>query len=62
MNDVERGTCSLRRITKSWNILLNSLFDHLNEKLRFKIMGQETKEKDVAMIKWTLDMQECGNP
>jgi hypothetical protein len=26
---VERGICSLRRANRSWNILLNSFFDHL---------------------------------
>jgi len=27
MDDVERGTCFLRRTTKSWNIPLNSFFE-----------------------------------
>jgi hypothetical protein len=29
---IERGTCSLRRARRSWNIPLNSFFDHLNKK------------------------------
>jgi hypothetical protein len=32
---VERGTCSLKRAIRSWNIPLNLLFDHMNGKTRF---------------------------
>jgi hypothetical protein len=63
MDDVERGRCSLRKASMSWNILLSSFSDHLNKKTRFRKMGRRgvlTKEKDVVMIKWTLDMEECG--
>jgi hypothetical protein len=60
--DVKRGTCSLRRARMSWNILLSSFIDHLNSKTRSKKMGPRgvfTKEEDVAMIKWTLNVLEC---
>jgi hypothetical protein len=63
MDDVERGRCSLRKANMSWNIILSSFFDHLNKKTRFRKMesgGVLTKEEDVIVIKWTLDMQECG--
>jgi hypothetical protein len=59
MDVVERGTCSLKRVIKSWNIPLNSLFDHMNGKTRFRNMtlrGVLTNEKDVILIKWTLDL------
>jgi hypothetical protein len=59
MDIVERGTCSLKRAIKSWNIPLNSLFDHMNGKTRFRNMrlrGVLTNEKDVILIKWTLDL------
>jgi hypothetical protein len=63
MNVVERGTLSLKRISKSWNILMSSIADHLNGKTRSRKMGLGgvlTKKEDVVMIKWTLNMQECG--
>jgi len=59
MNAIEKGTHSLRRANRSWNIELP--FDYLNRKS--KKMGPRgvlTKEKDVAMIAWILTMQECG--
>jgi hypothetical protein len=28
MDVIERGTCSLRKANNSWNIPLNSVFDH----------------------------------
>jgi hypothetical protein len=62
INVIERGTCSLRRVSMSWNIPLNSLSNHLNRKTRPRKMGLGgvfIKNKFV-MIKWTLDMQGCG--
>jgi hypothetical protein len=56
----KRVICSLRRASKSWNISLSSFFYHLNGKTRFRKMGPRgvfTKENDVVVIKWTLDMQ-----
>jgi hypothetical protein len=38
MNVVEK-TYSFRKVSKSWNIPLNSLFDPLNGKRRSKKMG-----------------------
>jgi len=60
MDVVERGTCSLKRVIKSWNIPLNSFFDHMNGKTRFRKMGLRgvltNEEEDVIMIKWTSDL------
>jgi hypothetical protein len=56
---VKRGICSLRRVSRSWNIPLSSFFDYLNGKTMSRKVGPRgvlTKEKDVV-IKWTLDMQ-----
>lgn len=56
----KRGICSLRRASRSWNIPLSAFFYHLNGKTRSRKMGPRgvfTKEKDVVVIKWTLDMQ-----
>jgi hypothetical protein len=33
MDVIERGTHSIRRANKSWNVPMSSLVDHLNEKL-----------------------------
>jgi hypothetical protein len=62
INVIERGTCSLRKVSMSWNIPLNSLSNHLNRKTRLTKMeiGGVLIKEDIAMIKWTLDMQGCG--
>jgi hypothetical protein len=63
MDIVERGTHSLRKVSKSWNIPMSSIVDHLNGKTIFRKMGPRgvlIEEDDVTMIKWTLDMQKCG--
>jgi len=63
MDVVERRTCYLKRANRPWNILLNSLSNHLNGKTRFKKMGPRgvlIEKKDVTVIKWTLNIQECG--
>jgi hypothetical protein len=63
MDVVERGTHSLKRANKSWNIPMSSLSNHLNGKTRSKKMGPRrvlTNEEDSAMITWTLIMQECA--
>jgi hypothetical protein len=59
MDVVERGTHSLRKASKSWNIPMNSIVDQLNGKTKSKKMGPKgvlTKEEVATMIKWTLDM------
>jgi hypothetical protein len=59
MDVVERGTHSLRRANRSWNIPMSSFFDHLNGKTRSKKMGIRgvlIEEKDVIVIAWTLTM------
>ncbi len=63
MDVVERGTHSLRRANRSWNIPMSSLFDHLCGKIRSRKIGPRgvlTKEEGLAVITWTLAMQECG--
>jgi len=60
MEAIERGTHSLRKENKFWNIPLNSLSDHLNGKTRSKKMGPTcvlTKEDIVTIITWVLGMQ-----
>jgi hypothetical protein len=39
MDVIVRGTHSIRRANKSWNILMNSLANHLNGKTKSKKMG-----------------------
>jgi hypothetical protein len=63
MDVIERRTRSVRKVSKSWNIPLSSLVDHLNGKTKSNKMaprGVLTKEEDVVMITWTILMQECG--
>jgi hypothetical protein len=63
MDVVERGTHSLKKANKSWNIPMSSIVDHLNGKTMSRKLGPIgvlTEENDATMIKWTLDMQECG--
>ncbi len=61
MDVIERGTHSMRA-SKSWNIPMSSLVDHLDGKTRSRKMGLGgvlTKEVDEVMVTWTLAMQEC---
>ncbi len=63
MDVVDKKTHSLRRASKSWNIPMSSIANHLNRKTKFKKMGLRsvlTEKEDVTVIKWTFDMQECG--
>jgi hypothetical protein len=63
MDVIERRTHSQRRPYKSWKIPMSSLVDHLNGKIKSNKMGPKRvliKEEDAILIKWTLDMQECG--
>jgi hypothetical protein len=39
MDVVERRTYSLRKISKIWNIILSSLFDHLNGRNKSRKVG-----------------------
>jgi hypothetical protein len=48
MDVVERGTHSLRRANKSWNIPMNSTTNHLNGKIKSRKTGPRgvlTKKK-----------------
>jgi hypothetical protein len=63
MDVVERWAHSLRRANKSWNIPMSSIVDHLNGKTISEKMGLGgvfIEKEDVVVIKWTLNMQECG--
>jgi hypothetical protein len=63
MDVIERGTHSQRRPYKSWKIPMSFLVDYLNRKTKSKKMGPKRvfiKKEDAILIKWTLDMQECG--
>jgi hypothetical protein len=61
MDLIKGGTHSLRKVNKSWDIPMSSIIDHLNGKTKSKKMGSKgVLKKDVVMMKWTLDMQECG--
>jgi hypothetical protein len=62
---LKEGHIQLRRANRAWNIPLNSLFDHLNGKTRFKKMGLGgvlTIEKDAKVIKWTLSSKNANYP
>jgi hypothetical protein len=63
MDAVERGTHSLRKASRSWNIPMSSFFNHVNGKTRSRKMGPRRmliEEEDSIVIAWTLAMQECG--
>ncbi len=62
MDVVENGTYSLRKTSRAWNILMNSIFDHLNGKPISRKMGPKCvliEEDDATMITWTLALGEC---
>jgi len=59
MEAIEKGTHSLRKASKSWNIPLNSLSEHFNGKTKSNKMGSTsvlTKEEDVTIVTWILGM------
>jgi hypothetical protein len=56
MDVIERVTHSLKKATKSWNIPMNSLADHLNGKTRSMKMGLGGVLIDAIVITWTLAM------
>jgi hypothetical protein len=59
METIERGTHSLRKASRFWNIPFNSLSNHLNGNTRNMKMGPRcllTKEEDVAIVAWVLGM------
>ncbi len=52
-NVVERGTCSLRKGSMSWNIRISSVFNHLNEKKGYRNIGLTIvliEEEDVTLV------------
>jgi hypothetical protein len=62
MDVVEKRTHSLMKANITWNIFLNSFFDHLNGKNTFRKVGLGGVfiiEEDVEVINWTLVMWEC---
>jgi hypothetical protein len=59
MEAIEKGTHSLKKASKSWNIPPSSLFDHLNGKISNGKMGLASVlryEEDVMVITWILEM------
>jgi hypothetical protein len=63
MDVVDKRTHSLKKDIISWNILVISIANHLNGKTKSRKMGPKgvlTKKEDAIVIKWTLNMQECG--
>jgi hypothetical protein len=59
MEAIEKGTHSLKKVNRSWNIPPNSLFNHLNGKTRSGKMGLTsvlTQEEDMTIIAWILGM------
>jgi hypothetical protein len=59
MEVIEAMTHSLQKVNKSWGMLLTSLFDHLNGKIRSRKMGPTNvlmEEENKATIEWTLFM------
>ncbi len=60
---MEKGVTSMRKAVQIWNIFLTSLSDHVNDNIRSKKhgpLGVLRDEKEVAIVDWILDMQECG--
>jgi hypothetical protein len=52
MDAIERRTHAIRRVSKSWNIPMNSLINHLNGRTKFGKMGLRgvlIKEEDTTM-------------
>jgi hypothetical protein len=63
MDVVDKRTHSLKKDIISWNILVISIANHLNGKTKSRKMGPKgvlTEKEDAIVIKWTLNMQECG--
>jgi hypothetical protein len=54
MDVIERGTHSLRRANKLWNISMNSLANHLNGKTKSMIMGPRGVLTNAIMIIWSI--------
>lgn len=57
-----KGTYSMKKATKQWNILLSFLSNHLDGKTRSKKMEPSrvlTNEEDATIVGWILGMQEC---
>jgi len=63
MDTAEKGTISLRKANRHWNIPLTLLFDHLYGKIRSRKVGPVgvliTKE-DQAVVFWVLVLQDVG--
>jgi hypothetical protein len=61
MDIVEKAEhISLRKATMYWNIPLTSFSNHLNGRTKRRKVGPRgvlTKQKDVAIVTWVLNMQ-----
>jgi len=63
MDVIEKGTHSLRNASRSWNLPMSSLVDHLHGKTKSRKMGLKgvlIEEEYAIVITWTLAMQKCG--
>jgi len=63
MEVIKKGSHSLKKVNRSWNIPLTSLSNHLNEKTRSKKMRPTSvliEEEDVVIVAWIITMQKCG--
>jgi len=58
MDVIEHGSTSLQGASKFWCILITSLSDHLNEKLKVDKFNHcvLTKEKNQVVVAWVLGM------
>jgi hypothetical protein len=58
MDAIERGTHSIRKVNKSWNIPMNSFINHPNGRIRSRKMGLGgvfTKEENIDVITWDIN-------
>ncbi len=65
MEVVERGTNTMRKASRNWGIPLSFVRNHLNGRIkskRIRFGGVVNVEKNVAIVKWVLTMQEMGLP
>ncbi len=65
MEVVERGTNTMKKASRNWGIPLFFLRNHLNDRIMSRTIrfgGVSIDEKNVAIVRWVLIMQEVGLP
>ncbi len=63
MDAIERGTHSIRKVNKSWNIPMNSFINHPNGRIRSRKMGLGgvfTKKENIDVITWDINNARFG--